>query len=400
MATTSRRTANKAWAAAAETAARTRATPELRAARAAYKSLPLDAQLHLVEEIVEARSHDFVHYFANVVAVHAGVRRRRDKNGRDRLGATPCVIFLVRSKWPTAEHGRAAQRLPPELLTHADIDGRRQLCAVPTDVQHSDPLAQVHDQALTAVQVPVPGSAAIATGTLAWPLRVGGNQLVVLAPLHVMSPLPDLKRKGRRFGAQGLAFDAQGRPQNGPALFTTLDAGGHLLPWPSPSFDAQLAVVNDEAGLRNAFQGLRISATRPILRSAGEVLQASAGPGLLILVPDNLPRFGGAKRLLQAAYSRNITKETPLIYRVAGGLDAYVAHLLLIELQIKFGNRTWEGDSGSAVVTPAPDGSYTLAGMHIAGSDQGLSFMLPAWQLFDPLFYQSMPEGSIDPVSM
>lgn len=399
MAAAPRRTAsNKAWAAAAEAAGRARATAELRSARAAYKSLPLDAQLRLVEEVVEARSHDFIHYFTNVVAVHAGVRRRRDKNGRERLGATPCVIFVVRSKWPTPEHGRPAQRLPAELLAHADIDGRRQLCAVPTDVQHSAPLAKVRDRALTAVQVSVQGGETPAAGTLAWPLRVG-NRTMVLAPVHVMSPLPDLQQGGRRHGAQGRALGAQGQPNGGAALFTTLDEGGQLLPWPTPSFDAQLALVNDMTGLRTAFQGLRISAIRPILRSTGEVLQASAGAGLQILVPDNHPDFGGKRRLRQASYSRNITQETPLVYRVASGLEAFVAHLLLIELQIKLGNRTFEGDSGSAVVTPAPDG-FTLAGMHIAGSDTGLSFMLPAWQLFDPLFYESIPDGLIEPVSV
>lgn len=399
MAALARRSANnKAWAAAAEAAGRARTAPQLRAARAAYKALSPAEQLRLVEEIVEARSHDFIHYFTNVVAVHAGVRRRRDKNGRERLGTTPCVIFVVRRKWPTPEHGQVVQRLPAELLAHADVDGRRQLCAVPTDVQHSDPLAQVRDQALTAVQVPVAGTAAQATGTLAWPLLVGGR-LSVLAPLHVMSPLPNLKQGGRRDGAQGHALNAQGQPLTG-TMFTTLDEGGQLLPWPTPSFDAQLARVDDEARLRVAFQGLRISINRPILRNAAEVLQASTSAGLQILVPDNRPGAGGRSRALDAAYSRNITAETPLIYRVSSGLEAFVAHQLLIELQIKLGNRTFEGDSGSAVVTPAENGTFTLAGMHIAGSDAGLSFMLPAWQLFDPLFYESLPDGAMQPLSV
>lgn len=398
MAGTNRRVADKAWAAAAENAARARAASELRAARAAYASLPLATQLRLVEEVVEARSHDFVHYFDNVVAVHAGVRRRRDKNGRERLGKTPCVIFVVRNKWPTPEHGRTGQRLPSELLTHADIDGQRRICAIPTDVQHAEPLARVRDQALTAIQVPVQGSTARATGTLAWPLRVG-NQVVVLAPLHVMSPLPDLQSGGRRAGAGVHAVDAQGQPQGGPPFLTTLNAGGRLMPWPALSFDAQLAAINDSGSVGNAFRGVRFSASRPFLRSVAEVLQASTGAGLQILVPDNLPKLGGVARgPLPAGYSRNITKDTPLVYRVAGGLTAFVAHSLVIELQVKLGNRTLDGDSGSAVVTPAADG-FTLAGMHIAGnSDTGLSFMLPAWQLFDPLFYQSIADGSIEPM--
>jgi hypothetical protein len=405
MASTQRRKgANTAWAAAAETAGRTRGAPEWRAARTTYKLLPPALQLRLVEEIVEARSHDFIQGFDNVVAVHAGVRRRRDKAGRERLGTTPCVIFVVRRKWPTPDHGRPAQRLPAELLAHADVDGRRHLCAVPTDVQHIDPLVRARAQARTrlqtAVQVPVAGAAAQATGTLAWPLRVGGNQIVLLAPLHVFSPLPNLQHGGCRAGAQGRAFDAQGLPRNGPVLFTTLNAGGQLLPWPALSFDAQLAAVNDMADLRSAFQGLPISASRPFLRSTADVLQASAGAGLQILVPDNFPGLGGQARTLAAAYSRNITRETPLVYRTAGGLESFVAHHLLIELQIKLGNRTFDGDSGSAVVTPAPDG-FTLAGMHIAGnSDTGLSFMLPAWQLFDSLFYHAVPDGLIEPVSV
>lgn len=395
-----RRSANEEWAAAAKAAGRDRAPGELREARAAFKSLTRAEQMQLAEEIAEARGHDFVHSFANVVAVHAGVRRRRDRSGRERLGVTPCVIFLVRTKWPEPGHGRPSQRLPAELMAHASIDGRRRLCAIPTDVQRSLPLATVRDQALSAVQVPVQAGSGMATGTLAWPVRVAGQMLAVLAPLHVMSPLPDLQRGGRRFGAEGRPFDGQGHPQSGPPLFTTLDAGGRLLPWPAPSFDAQLAAVNDVAALRNAFQGFRISPTRPILRSAGEILQASAGAGLRILVPDNHPALGVARGPLQATYSRNITRETPLNYRVAGGLTAYVSHRLLIELQILSGNPTLDGDSGSAVVTPAPDG-FTLAGMHIAGnSDLGLSFMLPAWQLFDPLFYQSIPEGAIEPVSV
>lgn len=387
------------WAAAAEAASLDLPLATLRQARLAFRKLAPGAQLRLAQEAAEARGPDFTRAIRNVVALTAGLKRCKDRQGRERLLEQPCVIFIVRNKWSASGAGPAAQQLPHELLSHADVDGQRVLCAIPTDVQTAEPLAQVRVQARTGVDVADDGASA--AGTLAWSLRIGGQGPYVLAPVHVLSPLPDLARRGLRAGAKATLYGDDGAPEPGPQLLTALSYGGRLVPSPALSFDAQLAKASDLPRLRQALAGLRISKRQPVAQDVAEVMALSSTKGLLVMVADNHPALPGLQRgPLQARFSQLINARMPQAYQVAGGQTALVSHLMLLELELALGNDTLPGDSGAAVVAQAQDG-FTLVGMHIAGVP-GLhrSIVLPAWMLFDRLRYERLPAGSMEPMNL
>lgn len=398
------------WAKVAEDSAPAVELRLLADARTAYALLPLGSQLRLAEEIAEARNHEFVRAYANVVALSAGIKRQRTRRGVDKLNGKPCVIFMVRRKWLKSDLGQARQMLPRELLVHADVQGSRRLCAVPADVQVVDALAgaRAHSNTSVAVTEKVGVNQLDAQGTLAWPIRVGSQGPFVVAPLHVLSPLsvlsplPTMASGGRRTASRVATRNAVGSPLAAPPALQTLEWGGRLVPLGSLSFDVQLASVQRPDLVRNALAGLRFSKTRPMATSTSEVAELSASAGLFILVPDNHPdTSGGARGRLRADYSASPGAQIPLRYPVAGGPDFFwVSHALVMELELRFGNRTIAGDSGAAVVSPAADGD-TLVGMHIAGDmETSRSWVLPAWQMFNRAFYRKLPEGEITLTSL
>jgi hypothetical protein len=390
------------WSAQAEKASMNPDFARLRKARKAFKALTPAQQWQLAEETAEARSRDFTQLVKTVVAVTAGYKRRAGKDGRERLLRQPCVIFIVRQKWPTADHGQPAQRLPVELWAHADVAGQRVLCAVPTDVQPAQILAAGRAQSRTGIALIDAATHASGEGTLTWPMKFGNSAVMLLAPLHVLSPLPALQGSARRSGVPGRRIVGKDNPL--PDIVQSQDFGGLLVEHPAISFDAQLARVLQADAVRDAFAGWSVSAQRPWAQSTAEVQALSSGAGLFVMRPDNHRAFPGKVRgPLRVTYSRNVTAETPLTYKInASGweVDKLIAHRLLIELQCTSADNTQAGDSGAAVVSPAGDG-MTLIGMHIAGSPdspnnpgRGRCWCIPAWQLFDRLFYDRLPAGA------
>ena len=176
--------------------------------------------------------------------------------------------------------------------------------------------------------------------------------------------------------------------------------GGTMRRSPSTSFDAQLARIGSLTDLRRALNGLRLSSRTPAIENAEAYNVARATNDFEILVSPDNPRADvseiGNRRPVRAEHSDYVGPGDPLDYKQRRD-TLHISHLLLIELRIRDGRRTYEGDSGSPVVMQAPDGRHTLIGMHIAGgcrNGEYYSFVLPAWQLFDSENYPNLPEGA------
>ena len=294
------------------------------------------------------------------------------------------VIFLVRSKIALTRINQA-QRLPRELLVHSGLPSTSPLCAVPTDVQTVDSLAAARAQAPIGVAV------RDFVGSLCWPVRSGGRNLL-LAPLHVLSPEAPLGANGLLPGLDVQGLDVDGA-LNGDHLARTLRGGGRLMPPPRESFDVQLAEPIDHKALKKMFVGLSLSSSRPSVREGAEVAAFSQDGSLRVLVPDQ--NGGGLVRgALPAHLVRHIATPTPILYRTDDGSERPVQTGLL-ELHLRFGNATEAGDSGAPVLG-GPDGAATLVGMHIAGNPEtGTSLVIPAWDLLNEGLYQGLPGASI-----
>lgn len=176
--------------------------------------------------------------------------------------------------------------------------------------------------------------------------------------------------------------------------------GGRMRRSPRTSFDAQLARIDSQANLGRALNGLRLSSRTPAIENAEAYEIARATNDFEILVSPENPRADiseiGNRRPLRAQHSDYVGPGDALDYSQRRD-TLRISHLLLIELRIRDGRRTYAGDSGSPVVMQAADGGHTLIGMHIAGGcrdGEYYSFVLPAWQLFDSENYPNLPDGA------
>ena len=104
-------------------------------------------QLAIAEEIVRARARELCRAYPNVVNVSFGHRRRRHAAScRHRVVEQICVRFLVSRKWRKGRDG--AGEIPKRLLTFCSLAGKRELCAVPTDVEDATPHLRVRAQGM------------------------------------------------------------------------------------------------------------------------------------------------------------------------------------------------------------------------------------------------------------
>ena len=164
-------------------------------------------------------------------------------------------------------------------------------------------------------------------------------------------------------------------------------------------FDAQCAAVADSDWFDSAYAGWQLSATDPFLTSPAALDRLAPHTLFRILVPDNHPAAGGAARPPVLAQFRAMAgAETDIAYQVRRSgqrfeVPLHHAELIVLQLQAN-GPPTLSGDSGSAVLAVQADGSNVFVGMHIAAA-QGLSFVLPAWQLFDPARWSTLPAGTV-----
>lgn len=365
--------------------------------------MPAARQMDLARCLAECRRGEFTRAVRTVVSVTAGLRRRNAADGIEHLHNVPCLVFVVRRKLSPAQLARQpSQRLPQDLLTPAWIDGRDQVVAVPTDVQVQARLLRAKAQAapLSGVRADsVDGRFAL--GAVTWPVTVGGKRYA-LAPIHVLSPRPDLDGSGLRAGAQVAARTVPGAAA-GQAVVRATAFGGRVLPGQAASLDAQLAALLSPAGLAALFGGLRLSAARPWVQTEQELNALLAdGWALEIHAPANNDRRPQPALLPLQAERSLVLQDLLLGYDFADGSRRHITHAVL-ELQVRFGDRTYPGDSGCPVLLRDANDQCTLAGMHIAGdASQGTSYTVPAWQLMDPLRYAAvggnMPAGVMRPI--
>lgn len=375
----------------------------LAGARARWANLPPARQMDLARCLAQCRRGEFARAVRSVVSVTAGLRRRNAADGTEQLHNAPCLVFVVRRKLSAAQLARQpSQRLPQDLLTPAWIDGREQVVAVPTDVQVQSRLLQARAQAAALAGVradSLDGRSAL--GAVTWPVTVGGKRYA-LAPIHVLSPRPDLDGSGLRAGAQVAARTAQGTA-TGQAVVRATAFGGRVLPGQAPSLDAQLAELLSPTSLAALFGGLRLSAARPWVRSELELDALLAdGWALEIHAPANNGRRPQPGMLPLQAERSLVLQDLLLGYDFADGSRRDITHAVL-ELQVRFDDRTFPGDSGCPVLLRDAEDRCTLAGMHIAGdASRGTSYVVPAWHLMDPGRYAdvggNLPAGPIKPL--
>ncbi len=366
-----------------------------------FDALPTAAdRMALVREIVATRTRELTLAYRNVAAVLAGFKARTAAGG-EVLHPEPCVVFVVKRKWATPSAGSAEQRLPARLLTFGAAAGaaaaERVLYAVPTDVQLAKRYTGARAQAAGCITVADPEPVCNLPGTMTCWMRVhraagGAPQRVGLSAMHVLSPVPLTDQP-----AAGAGFRAFGTP---PVFRgSSLGWGGRLELATGQAFDAQCADVADGAWLDAAYAGWQLSATDPFLTSPAALDRLAPHSAFRILVPDNHPVTGGAARLpVVAQFRAMVGAETDIAYQVRRGgrrFEVLLHHAELIVLQLRPGTPpTLLGDSGSAVLAVNPDGSNVFVGMHIAAG-QGVSFVLPAWQLFDPARWSALPDDTV-----
>ena len=356
----------------------------------------------LVREIVATRARELTLGYRNVAAVLAGYKASTAAGG-EALFPQPCVVFVVKRKWASADAGTPEQRLPARLLTYGPAAGggaglaERVLYAVPTDVQLAQHYIGARAQAAGCITVEDPDPVCRLPGTLTCWVRIhslsgGAPQRLGLSAMHVLSPVPR-----QPLPAEGAGFAAMGAP---PLVRgSSLPWGGHMNLDTGQVFDAQCAAVADSAWLDSAYAGWQLSASDPFLTSPAAFDRLAPHTLFRILVPDNHPAAGSAARPPVLAQFRAMAgAETDIAYQVRRSgqhFEVPLRHEELIVLQLQTsGPPTLSGDSGSPVLAVQADGSNVFVGMHIAAA-QGLSFVLPAWQLFDPARWSRLPEGAV-----
>ena len=358
-----------------------------KAARKAFTELDWADQFQLAFEVGHTRRRELCIAYTNVVAVASGRKQTRSpKTGRVRLTTTACVIFVVRRKWASKTGSAARQALPRFLMAYWSVNGKRVLCAVPTDVVLEREFSGVKAQGRGVLVQDVSRNRET-NGHFPCVVQVtnknGEKGDYLLGCQHVFSPDPDVNA-GARAGPLIYSIDAV---QLGKS-----EARGGVLYWNNNrpdvahSFDTQIAKIDNRA-VAGALLGYVLSSTQPTVDAAGFYALAMGGNGrtpaiFTILAP---PREGSGVRDIRTQFVCNHPPELPLLYPISVGkqpLEGYIHLEWAIGLKFLDG-QTFKGDSGSPVVMRRIDGSCTLVGMHVGLSDAGYAVMVPAWQLFD-----------------
>lgn len=367
----------------------------VKAARQRWQALPADHQMQLARCLADCQRAEFTLRHKQVVAVTAGLKRSADAAGDEYLHNRPCLVFVVRRKLtPEQLAKKPGQVLPTEVLVPAWVEGAVQAVAVPTDVQGQRRLLAGRSQADTSFSVGAQG----ARGSVAWTIVPDGGEPLVVSALHVLSPAPQLDGMGLRAGTSAQALNATGSATVGPNALRASGFGGRVVPGPARSFDVQLAEVLDSKRVRAAFDGLRLSPQLPWVRSEIELDRLLAlGHRLEIHVPGNNPRRQNPGQVPLLAERSLVEQDLNLNYDFADGSRRPILHRV-IELQVRFGEKTLPGDSGCPVLVASDDKPPSFAGMHIAGDEiRGTSYIIPAWHIIGPGAYEDvggqMPPG-------
>ena len=359
---------------------------EMDAAIARFAGLAdIAQQMSLALEIASTRQAELTIAYRNVVSVAAGFRQHGDAQ----LTLEPCVIFVVRKKWLARR--RVQQALPRHLLTYADLGGVRKVVAVPTDVQVEPLYLHIRPQGASAVTVDNGNERG--TGALTCMVELSGGDAeprrMLMSALHVLSisvdtdaeQLPSRARVVRRNVAQS----------EGMHLALSTSAGGRFATGGDLGFDVQLAEPIAEAmhGVSEMLGDLFFQENQPFVTTFQQLIQlVQQGLALEMMVPSNHDSFAGEPRPSVAVRLRSLKlRSVPIsyVFKVNGQFGEWpMLHAELLEFELLGGASTLPGDSGCAVVCWLDEQRCCLVGMHIAGDvQQGLSYVIPAWQLFD-----------------
>jgi len=358
------------WARYAEEVTRKRKPKNVTAASRTYlKELSRDEQMALAEEIVETRASELCRAYRNVVDVSFGYKRRLDsKSGKKRIVRTPCVTFVVKSKW----RGRrdTEESLPKHLFAYWKIGRTRKLCAVPTDVEPASEFARAQPQAAVRARIAVKDATTgrgIFGATTCAVQREGDSSLYALSCRHVFS-ISDSLHQRRVVNAE-----VRLQRKDGEIFARTVGVRGPLADAPTVSFDAQLARVNVNmiAQFRATLAGMTFSKRARGVRDIPDKFW--------INTPRSFVKGGRRRQVRVRAEKLRFVFDRIIIYPGVGR----VQHAMLIESQVA--PATLAGDSGSPAVTHISGGM--LLGMHIAGG-RGLSYLIPAWQILAPANYK------------
>ena len=348
----------------------------LRQAKRVWSSLEVLDQIRLLREVVESRSKEFRLAYRGVVWVHFGYRTRR-RQLRYRVRRELVLKFVVKKKWPKAlDHERA---VPPYILAFAGAaPGKRELCAIPTDVT---PIRFFKSYSHAAAIIATFDSSSRTLGNLA--CRITSS---VLGAPHVISC-------AHVFGASALsggawptgAAVAEGR-MNGeqmevlsPPVASVSNIRGPMIE-NGGSFDAALAEVTNPAGIDQLLSpGLAAFApdANAIVAACDCTIQTVRAGKIRARVVMELPP---SKQEPTQYFSGLRTRQNVLVFK-----------LLCDKCCL-------EGDSGSPVTSS--DG-LTLFGMHFAGlsapnehgETENRAYMIPAYELLSSDNYSNISKN-------
>lgn len=356
----------------------------------------------LARELAVTRCAELTRAYRSLVWVSPGFRRRRGGRRGQRVLGEVCVVLVVRRKRVIPAGSRDC--LPRWLLVYAERGGVRLPFALPTDVQEAADYRAAVAHADNGVWLQRSGLPA-AHGSFAALVRLqhaGGSAICALSAQHVLTPYAEARRLRVVGGLPVMPLDAAGRPLQAPAMATTMDVGGLLrgderADW--PSFDVQLAELDGVGGaeLRRRTPLRRLNAAQPWMPSLDALLAHDRRSWFHLLTPDNHKKHPG-----RGAVRMTLSTLPPQSFGVPYELDDGTAvrpHLVFHEELLAFiavdAAVPWPGDSGCPIVARQPDGSVTLAAMHIAGDpERGLSWAIPAWRLLNLAHWAQFPAGA------
>jgi hypothetical protein len=352
------------------------------AARQTYNTeLDMKDKVELIDEIIETRSAELIRAYRDLIQISFGYRQRYShKTKRIHISRQPCIVFLVKHKWSTRKVKKADQALPRYLYAYWSIDGKRKLCAVPTDVVTAKNMANIRPQTRTGVVIdPQIKNHKWGTGTITCAIHREGSvtpdKVFVLSCQHVFNMSGKINRSivGTRVCLHDATFDrtiARTRAVRGEFRQAQQTASGEFT---DLSFDAQLAEVVNQTNLQPAMKGLEIK---------------GVAQGVLDL-PEGNCKIYTSRRIIPARILH-----TSQFYALTYG-SVTVRHKNVIMLRPS--EQTIGGDSGSPILNPV---SGKLIGMLIAGNGDTetnpihlMAVMIPAWQLFDRKNYKNTRSG-------
>ena len=422
--------ASSATAAAGRRRAPTLPTPAAWARRTEAQSLKLPAALlkearantraaagdvgflaTLAREVALSRGHELTLAFGNLVWVLPGFRKKRvlwraddprvDAKAapRPRITSELCVVFVVRRKGSVAEGH--AQHLPRWLITFAERHGQRMPFALPTDVQDASEFHAARAHAQSAVSVKN-GNLPAANGSFACVVNLtygAGQQLCLLSAQHVLTPFAE---DGAAVLAEDLVvmpLDSTGSPQAHPVLALSLPFGGELRNDERPdrpSFDLQLARIEDLSAVRQRTAVVRLNAGMPWARNLLELMELDKVGWFYLLPPDNhheTPGRGSVRLTVSAMPPSTVGLQYTFV-GASAEVTRTVYHAELLRFEAKGSKVALNGDSGSPIVARRDDGTLTLVAMHIGGDSLGVCWAIPAWDLFNMQRWMRYPPGA------